>query len=110
MADDPKGTAALAQWLAEKADLLAGREPRPKADPSELTVEQLTCRFLAAKEALRDNGELNPRTYQGYFATCKTVVDVLDKERRRPVADLVPDDPKAPCYSRQDPKGRGDRQ
>jgi len=90
VADDPKGEAALEEWLDKKDDLLAGREPRAKSDG--MTVEQLSFRFLAHKEAMRDNDELNPRTYQGYFATCKTLVDVLDKHRRRPVADLTPDD------------------
>jgi len=91
IADDPKGVAAEEEWARVKDDLYAGREPRT-ANPDALTVEQLAFRFLAHKEQLRDNGELNPRTYQGYFASCQTVVEVLDKNRCRPVANLVPDD------------------
>src|SRR5688572_3993705 len=36
VADDPKGTAALAEWLRVRDDRLAGREPRIKTD--ELSV------------------------------------------------------------------------
>ena len=44
VADDPKGTAALEQFLKEEADLRAGREPRD-TDPNALTVETLCFRF-----------------------------------------------------------------
>jgi integrase len=88
VADDPTGAAALDLWLAQKDDLLAGREPRPKTDG--LTVAELANRFLAAKEHLRETGELTPRTWQGYYATCATVVKAFG--RGRAVADLVPDD------------------
>jgi hypothetical protein len=91
VADDPKGVAAEEEWARVKDDLYTGREPRT-VDLDALTVEQLAFRFLAEKESKRDNGELNPRTYQGQFATCQTVVEVFDKNRCRPVANLVPDD------------------
>ena len=54
VADDPKGQAALEQWLEQKDDLLAGREPRAKKD-DELTIADLCNQFLAHKEQLRDN-------------------------------------------------------
>jgi integrase len=88
VADDPKGVAALEQWLDQKDDLLAGREPRTKSEG--LTVAELCNQFLAHKEALRDNGELNPRTFWDYYATCAGVVKAFGGNRA--VVDLVPDD------------------
>jgi integrase len=88
VADDPNGAAALEKWLEQKDALLAGREPREISDA--LTVADLANRYLTHKIHLRDNGELSPRTFQGYFATCETVVESLRKERL--VIDLMPDD------------------
>lgn len=88
VADDPKGVAALELWLEQKDDLYAGREPRAKTDG--LTVDELANQFLAHKEHLRDTGELNPRTFHGYYATCATVVKVFRKGRA--VEDLQPND------------------
>ncbi|MHB8902144.1 MAG: tyrosine-type recombinase/integrase [Thermoguttaceae bacterium] len=88
--DDPKGVAALEQWLEQKDDLYAGREPRLKTDGDILTVETLCFRFLAHKEGLRDNGELSPRTFETYKATCKKVAGFFG--RNRSVEDLSPDD------------------
>ena len=45
---DPQ--AALDKWLAQKDDLLAGREPRATGDG--LTVDSLVNQFLASKETL----------------------------------------------------------
>ena len=89
VADDPKGTKALGDWLEQKDDLLAGREPRPKESDA-LVVGELCNKFLAHKEGLRDNGELSPRTFQTYYATCETVVKIF--RRGRTVSDLVPAD------------------
>lgn len=88
-ADDPKGQAALEEWLRVKDDLLAGREPRAKKD-DELAVADLCNQFLAHKEQLRDNGELNVRTFRGYYDTCDQVCKVFGKARV--VTDLTPDD------------------
>ncbi len=88
MADDPRGVAAEEEWLRVKDDLKAGREPRPKSD--DLTVADLCNQFLTHKEALRDNGELSPRTFRGHYDTCATVVKQFG--RNRAVADLGPDD------------------
>jgi integrase len=88
--DDPKGVKALEQWLDQKDDLLVGRVPRAKSDQDALTVGDLCNQFLADKGSLRDNGELSPRTFQGYYATCDGIVKALG--RNRAVSDLVPDD------------------
>ena len=52
---------ALANYELQKADLHAGRISR--AEPAGLTVKTLCERFLTAKLAQRDNGELAPRTF-----------------------------------------------
>jgi integrase len=88
VADDPKGVAALEEYLRDKDDLQAGREPRRKTDG--LTIAELCNQFLAEKESKRDTGELNPRTFWGYHATCEGVVKAFRKDRA--VTDLVPDD------------------
>jgi integrase len=90
VADDPKGEAALILWLDKKDDLLAGREPRAKGDPGGLVVGDLCNQFLAAKEALRDNHELSPRTFLTYHGTCADVCKAFG--RNRLVSDLLPDD------------------
>ena len=78
VADDPNGQAALEQWLEQKDDLKAGREPRPKTEG--LTIAELCNLFLELKESLRDNRELSPRTFRGYYDTCETVVNILQRE------------------------------
>ena len=87
--DDPKGEAALAMWLDQKDDLLAGRDPRAKKD-DELTVAGLCNEFLTHKEQLRDNGELSVRTFRGYYDTCERIVKTFG--RNRVVNDLIPND------------------
>jgi len=88
LAADPKGIAALEEWSRVKEDLLAGKEPRAKSDG--LTVAELCNQFLDHKERLRDRGELSPRTWAGYHATCATIVATFGKGRV--VTDIVPDD------------------
>ena len=87
-ADDPKGEAAVALWLDQKDDLLAGRTPRGQRDG--LTVADLVNRFLTAKESLVVTGELQQRTWHDYYLVCERVVRVFG--RNRLVMDLVPDD------------------
>jgi hypothetical protein len=60
-ADDPKGEAALNQWLLQKNDLLAGRKPRTQAGG--LEVRDLCNQFLTAKTRLLKSGEITPRTF-----------------------------------------------
>ncbi|MEX1229373.1 MAG: tyrosine-type recombinase/integrase, partial [Planctomycetaceae bacterium] len=89
IADDLEGIAAESQWNREKDDLLAGREPREKTDEF-LTLETLCFRFLEQKESDRDQGELSPRTYQGYLAACERMAKILG--RHRSVDDLLHED------------------
>nr|MBA3482961.1 tyrosine-type recombinase/integrase [Pirellulales bacterium] len=86
--DDPKGDAAVNQWLEQKDDLLAGRAPRTNDDG--LTVVALVNRFLTAKESLVETGELQRRTWQDYYAVCARVVRVFG--RNRLASDLAPED------------------
>src|SRR5262245_8543008 len=57
--EDPQG--ALAKYLEQRDALHAGKAPRP--DPEALTVKALVNDFLNAKLALRDTGELSPRSW-----------------------------------------------
>lgn len=84
--DDPDG--ALNKWLDQRDDLLAGREPRATGDG--LTIRTLVNLFLESKEALRDTGELAPRSFADYLVTCKRIVKVFG--RGRLVSDLRPTD------------------
>jgi integrase len=84
--EDPDG--ALAKYLEQKDALHSGRMPRPAA--GEVTVKEACNAFLNAKKALRDSGELSPRSWDEYKATCDLLVSRLGKNRR--VDDLGPDD------------------
>lgn len=69
---DPEG--AVAEWLRVKDHLLAGREPPPKdapeiPEPAGMTVETVVNAFLTQKELLRDNGEIQPRTFTELHST-----------------------------------------
>jgi integrase len=83
---DPDG--ALTKYLDQKDALLAGRKPRP--DTAGTTIKDLANRFLNAKKALVDAGELAPRSWDEYKATTDLLVKELGK--RRLVADLDPED------------------
>lgn len=89
--DDVKASAnaALELYNEQRADLEAGRTPRPKVEDG-MTVKELADRFLTAKKHLLDNGELSPRTFRDYFAICQDVADTWGKSRR--VDDLLPAD------------------
>ena len=87
-ADDPKGQAALERWLEQKDDLLAGRTPRVKADG--LTIQELVNRYLTAKKARLDSGELAPHSFADLYANCRSVGNVFGWHRL--VVDLAADD------------------
>ena len=75
--------AALAKWLKDKDDLLAGRKP-PRGDG--LTVGRLSNLFLEAKQRLVDSGELKPATWYDYHRTCERIIKALGPGRH--VANL----------------------
>jgi integrase len=85
---DPDG--ALDKYLAEKDALSAGRKPRTAEETEGLTVKALANRFLNAKDALVETGELSPRTRAEYQATTDLIVKSFGKHRL--VADLDTDD------------------
>jgi len=84
--DDPD--AALVKYLAEKDNLHAGRTPRDAADA--LTVYTLCGKFLTTKKRMLDAGELSPRSFDDYTATCKRIMRAFGKGRL--VSDLRADD------------------
>jgi len=74
--DDPE--AALKRYLDQKDDLHAGRSPRKAVEG--LTIRDLLNRFLTAKQALVDTGEIAARTFKDYHATCKTIGEAFGVE------------------------------
>jgi integrase len=88
VADDPKGEAALNQWLDQKDDLLAGRTPRVGREG--LTVHQLCNQFCEAKELQADAGDITRRMFVDYHAVCTILIDAFGK--RRLVDDLTSKD------------------
>jgi len=86
--DDPKGEKALALWLDQRDDLLAGRKPRAKVE--NITVEDLVNAWLDAKHKRLESGELSPLTWRGYKHLAGIVVEALG--RTRSAADIGPDD------------------
>ncbi len=90
---DPEG--ALAEWLRVKDHLLAGREPPPKdapeiPEPAGMTVETVVNAFLTQKELLRDNGEIQSRTFTELHSTGVRIAEAFGKQRL--VSDLQPSD------------------
>ncbi|NQT17320.1 MAG: tyrosine-type recombinase/integrase [Planctomycetes bacterium] len=84
--DDPDG--ALQKYLDQKDDLHAGRKPRESM--GELTVADLCNRFLSAKRASVDSGELVERTWEDYREACELLV--ASSSKAAGVAGLRPDD------------------
>ena len=80
--------AAEAAYLESAADLRAGRTRR--VDPAAVTVADAVNRFLAAKEAAHEAGELAFKSWRDYLATGRRVVQAFG--RLRPVSDLAADD------------------
>lgn len=73
---DPE--AALSRYLDVRDDLQAGRTPRPKGD-DRLTLLELANEFLTVKKHKVETGELSPRTFGEYEATCEKLLGVLGK-------------------------------
>ncbi|MFO0806116.1 MAG: hypothetical protein U0791_23690 [Gemmataceae bacterium] len=82
------GTDAAAAAEKNERDreaLYAGRTPAPVANT--ITVMDLANRFLTEKRALRDSGELSPRTWRDYYACCDRMVKAFGK--KTPLVSLV---------------------
>lgn len=90
VSDDTSGQRALALWLDQKDDLLAGRKPRKASDAAGVTVKELCDGFLTAKESLVSTGELAQRTFDDYLATCVRLAETFG--RQRIVSDLRSED------------------
>lgn len=87
-ANDPNGKAALDLWLDQKDALLAGRTPRN--DQDNLSLRELCNRFLTAKEAQRDAGDIVSKTFSDYHSTCEKLLKKFGKDRM--VDDLASGD------------------
>jgi integrase len=70
--------AALAKYLKQKDDLLAGRKP---SNGEGLTIRELANRFLTSKQRLVDSGELVARTAYDYRRVCTRVLESLGPSR-----------------------------
>lgn len=88
VADDPKGETALAAWLEQKDELLAGRVPRAKSDF--VALRDVLNRFMSAKDDLLASGEIAKRTRDDYFATCERISKAFGPGR--PVDDIQTED------------------
>src|SRR5688572_12081152 len=86
---DPKGEAALAQWLEQKDELLAGRKPRAQGDGGLLLVE-LCDRFLASKRTAVESQRLSPRYWMEYKRAANLLLDAFGRNRQ--AADVRPED------------------
>jgi integrase len=84
--DDPDG--ALKRYLEQKDALHAGRKPREETEGA--TVKRMCNRFLVAKLALVESGELTKRSWDDYKAACDLIVSHFGKGRL--VADIDPED------------------
>lgn len=85
---DPKGEAALEEWLRVKDELLAGRTPRVKGDG--LTMAELCNRYLTSKQGQLQAGDITPRTFHDYKGNCDRLIAAFGKTRL--VSDLASDD------------------
>ena len=83
---DPDG--ALEKYLEQKAALHAGRKPREVS--AGVTLKDLCNRFMAAKKALVESGELTQRSWDDYKAACDLILARFGKTRLVP--DLDPED------------------
>jgi integrase len=84
--DDPEG--ALKKYLEQKDALHAGRTPREATEG--VTIKELCNRFIKAKKALLDSGELTSRSWQEYKDACELIGPRFGKSRL--VSDLGPED------------------
>jgi len=67
--DDPRGEAALKDWLARKDAIYAGLDHISRQlvpDPAELTVIELVRKYLKIRSADVEAGNLSPATFRDY--------------------------------------------
>ncbi len=81
--------AAENEYLRVREYLQAGRLP-PRNEQTGVTMTGLCNRFLNAKRALRDTGELGGRTFVDYHAACADILEHFGKDRL--VEDCGPED------------------
>jgi integrase len=86
--DDPE--AALREYLDQRDDLFAGRQPAAAALDNGLSVRDLCNEFLTSKKHRLDIGQLSAEMFGEYHSACARVVDTFGKDK--PVADLKPSD------------------
>jgi integrase len=98
---DEEAQAAVDLYNEQRDDLHAGRTPRVKSDG--LTVAEACNRFLNAKHALLDTGELTQRSFGNYLSTCQKITAAFG--RNRLVNDLAVED--FDGFRRELAKGRG---
>jgi integrase len=89
IAGDENGQAALALWLDQKDDPLAGRTPRVKGGDG-LTLVDLTNRFLTSKQRQLTAGEIGKLTFLDYHRVCAMILAQFGQNRL--VDDLASDD------------------
>ena len=94
--------AAEHEYLRQREYLQAGRLPPAKSNTG-IRMSDLCNRFLNAKRALRDTGELSGRTFVDYHAACADLLEHFGKDRL--VEDCGPDD--FDSYRAKTSKGRG---
>jgi len=83
--DDPN--AAEKRYDAEKADLEAGRVPRPvQVTTGKVDVAFVCNSFLTAKRRRVDSAEITERTWKELFKTCLTITKAFGRDRM--VSDL----------------------
>ena len=80
---------AEAKWDEQKADLLAGRKPRPRRDDA-VTLKHLCNHFMDSKERARLRGAIAARTLKRYLDTCGFLIEQFGEARY--IDDLRPDD------------------
>jgi integrase len=85
--NDPDG--ALAKYEEQKEALHSGKKPRPTAGEG-VTVKDVVNKFLNAKDALVEAGELSPLTRAKHQTAGELAVSQLGKGRL--VSDLDPSD------------------
>lgn len=78
---------ALEKYVEERDDWYAGKTP---SRSDEITVSELMSRFLGARKAAIESGEMTTRTWQEYKQSCDAIVAFVGKTVA--VSSMMPDD------------------